>query len=272
MRYLIVSESDVYAHHIAVVLRAGLETVEIQTNSLMPLPGTGAWLEVETVDAVVLDVSGMSRTCGAACVRRWGLVLAEKLPLMVVAAPGAPQDVPAMVQAGACGVHDRGEDVRVLRARLQALTLRWQGHCSPELRRGPLRLDLVKRQVWVSGVPVYLTRMEFSILALLMRCYRKNLQRSDLMMRLYTDPPESGGGHILAVMMGRLRKKLGAYGLDSSLETVRGVGYRLDLGVDIAPGVVTNPRARSAGRRGSLRVRARSAGWGWSAGAGREAV
>ncbi|WP_436883359.1 winged helix-turn-helix domain-containing protein [Enterobacter asburiae] len=265
MRYLIVSESEVYAHHIASVLRAGLETVETQTSTVSPLPGTLVFLKLEAVDAVVLDVSGLSRTCGAAIVRRWTLVLEGNIPLLVVTASDMPLDIPAMVQAGACGVHDRREDVRILRARLQALTLRWQGHSSSVLRQGLLCMDLVTRQVRVRGEAVCLTRMEFSILALLLRYHRKTLHRNDMMLRMYSELPESGGGHVLAVMMGRLRKKLAVYGLDTSLETVRGFGYRLDLGA-------TMPRAcRPVVRQVAMRARARHAGWSWSVDAGRVA-
>lgn len=98
----------------------------------------------------------------------------------------------------------------------------------PDIRRGdgPLRvgaiaLDAEARSVEVEGAPVELTRVEFDILAALMRRPGSASTRRALVEAAL----EQGSERTLDVHVSRLRRKLGAAG--RQIVTVWGIGYKI---------------------------------------------
>ncbi|GAA4754912.1 response regulator transcription factor [Gordonia alkaliphila] len=125
---------------------------------------------------------------------------------------------------------------RVLIARIDAMLRRpRQADAEPEPdappRRvrelGPVIVDLDARQVWVGGNHVHLTRTEFDILAALIRRPGVVVTREHLMNTVW-DSDWVGDTHVVDVHIGSLRRKLDDRGDDRLIETVRGVGYRID--------------------------------------------
>jgi DNA-binding response OmpR family regulator len=114
------------------------------------------------------------------------------------------------------------ELVERVRARLRRPHLQAQG----ALQLGAVRLDPVSREVHVGGRPVELTRVEFDILAALARRPDAAVTRRWLVDNVL-DPDRDGTERTLDVHVSRLRKKLG---IDSLIETVWGIGYRLRPG------------------------------------------
>jgi len=91
---------------------------------------------------------------------------------------------------------------------------------------GYLCIDLVKRQVFVSGEPVHLTRKEFSILKMLVSNPGQVITQTQLLRDIW-GPTHADDTHYLRNFIGRIRQKL----RDDSdepryLQTEPGVGYR----------------------------------------------
>ncbi|NCJ06294.1 response regulator [Synechococcales cyanobacterium C] len=89
---------------------------------------------------------------------------------------------------------------------------------------GDVQLDLGRRSVAVEGEWVELPGREFALVEALMRHPGQVLSRTQLLDQVWGydyDP----GSNVVDVYVGYLRKKLGA----DTIETVRGVGYRLKL-------------------------------------------
>jgi DNA-binding response OmpR family regulator len=89
---------------------------------------------------------------------------------------------------------------------------------------GPVVLDLMTRQVQVSGQPIELSAREFILTETFMRHAGQVLSREQLLDLAWGygyDP----GSNIVDVYVGYLRKKLGS----GAIETVRGMGYRMVL-------------------------------------------
>lgn len=87
---------------------------------------------------------------------------------------------------------------------------------------GSITLDLYTRQVQVAGQFIDLSAREFTLMETFMRNVGQVLSREQLLDRVWGydyDP----GSNIVDVYVGYLRKKLGS----DSIETVRGMGYRL---------------------------------------------
>jgi two-component system phosphate regulon response regulator PhoB len=94
----------------------------------------------------------------------------------------------------------------------------------PKLRVGDFVLDELRHEVHVKNQPVNLTALEFRLIALLMENTGFVLERDRLLERVWgygsNVTTRTVDTHIM-----RLRSKLGDAG--SSIETVRGIGYRL---------------------------------------------
>ncbi|WP_228019175.1 winged helix-turn-helix domain-containing protein [Brachybacterium epidermidis] len=95
-----------------------------------------------------------------------------------------------------------------------------------------LVLDLYGRRVRIDGQDVDLTYKEFELLAHLARNARRTVSREELMTTVWSDAPAETGERTVDVHVRRLRTKLGRY--RKLVSTVRGTGYRLDPGSDVA--------------------------------------
>jgi two-component system response regulator QseB len=90
------------------------------------------------------------------------------------------------------------------------------------LRAGTVVLDLRTRRASTDGRTVDLTAREFTMLEVLIRHAGQVLSREQLLSHVWGydyDP----GSNVVDVYIGYLRRKLGS----NSIETVRGMGYRL---------------------------------------------
>lgn len=89
-------------------------------------------------------------------------------------------------------------------------------------------LDVADRRLRLDGAPVDLTRLEAEVLGYLQGHAGRAVRREDLLRDVWGHE-WTGGSNVVEVVVSSLRKKLGDRA--ASLETVRGVGYRLrDLG------------------------------------------
>ncbi|MDO5645971.1 MAG: winged helix-turn-helix domain-containing protein [Dermabacter sp.] len=95
-----------------------------------------------------------------------------------------------------------------------------------------LVIDLYGRRVRLSGEDVDLTHKEFELLAFLARHPREVVGRDQLMESVWRDPSGDTGERTVDVHIRRVRNKLGRY--RKLISTVRGAGYRLDVGSDVA--------------------------------------
>lgn len=95
-----------------------------------------------------------------------------------------------------------------------------------------LVIDLFGRRVRIDGQDVDFTYKEFELLAQLARVARRTISRTELMETVWAEAPEDTGERTVDVHVRRVRTKLGRY--RRLISTVRGAGYRLDPGSDVA--------------------------------------
>lgn len=113
-----------------------------------------------------------------------------------------------------------------LLARLRALTRRGPVERPVVLEVGSLRLDPASHKVWRDDAQIELSAKEFTLLEVFMRNPGKVLSRVDLLERGWDIAYETRS-NVVDVYVRYLREKIDRpFGCDS-LETVRGVGYRL---------------------------------------------
>lgn len=118
-------------------------------------------------------------------------------------------------------------------ARRRALAATAVSPSSPSTRGDTaLVLDLYGRRVRIDGQDVDLTYKEFELLAHLARNARRTVSREELMTTVWSEAPAETGERTVDVHVRRVRSKLGRY--RKLVSTVRGAGYRLDPGSDVA--------------------------------------
>ncbi|HET9315730.1 MAG TPA: response regulator transcription factor, partial [Vicinamibacteria bacterium] len=114
-----------------------------------------------------------------------------------------------------------------LMARLRAL-LRRDPAQQPErlLRRGEVTVDFQRRQAWVGGTEVPITRREMEVLSRLAWGGGRAVSRDDLLEEIWGEATLESAAS-LEVIVSRLRNKLEPAGRGSLIRTVRGHGYAL---------------------------------------------
>jgi two-component system OmpR family response regulator len=115
---------------------------------------------------------------------------------------------------------------RVLMARLRALLRRGTPERPTVLTADGLSLDPARMVVERNGVPIRLTRREFGLLEFLMRRKDTVVTKTDIVSNVW-DAHYGGPANIVEVYMSYLRRKIDTPFGTNTIETIRGVGYRL---------------------------------------------
>jgi two-component system, OmpR family, response regulator len=175
-------------------------------------------------DAVVLDVMLPGRDGFEVCraLRESGFWT----PILMLTARDAVEDRVAGLDGGADDYLTKPFSFEELLARLRALIRRGAGERPAVLEVGSLRLDPASRRVWRGEAELDLSAKEFALLETFMRRPGDVLTRLDLIEHAW-DYGYENRSNVVDVYVGYLRAKIDRPFGVASIETVRGVGYRL---------------------------------------------
>jgi two-component system OmpR family response regulator len=218
---VLVVEDDV---KMAGLLRRGLREEGYAVD--VARTGTDAvWMgQAAEYDAIVLDLM-LPGLDGAAVCRRWR-ESGVWAPVLMLTARDAVDDRVAGLDAGADDYMAKPFAFAELLARLRALARRGAGERPPVVEVDDLRLDPATRQVWRGDVEIRLSSKEFALLETFMRRPGQVLSRLQLLEHAW-DYAYENRSNVIDVYLRYLREKIDRPFGRNSLETVRGVGYRL---------------------------------------------
>jgi two-component system OmpR family response regulator len=111
-------------------------------------------------------------------------------------------------------------------ARVRALVRRGSLERAASMAVGDLRIDSAAHTVYRGATRITLTTKEFGLLEYLMR-HRGQAVSRDRLIDAVWDYAYDGDSNIVDVYIARLREKVDRPFHRSTLETVRGIGYRL---------------------------------------------
>jgi DNA-binding response OmpR family regulator len=174
-------------------------------------------------DLVVLDL-GLPRVDGQEALRRIR-GRGERLPVLILTARSSVEDTVTGFDGGADDYVTKPFRFEELLARIRVRLRDRNADAggSTVLRAGDLALDLRTRHATVGHRSIDLSAREFALTETLLRHSGQVLSREQLLNHAWGydfDP----GSNVVDVYIGYLRKKLG----DGHIETVRGMGYRLN--------------------------------------------
>ena len=185
-------------------------------------------------DAMVLDVM-LPDVDGFSLCRRLR-VEGVWVPVLMLTALDDVRDRVRGLDVGADDYLVKPFDFAELSARLRALFRRGAPPRPAVLEVGDLQLDPASRDVRRARDPITLTAREYALLEYLMRHPGQTFSRTHLAEHIW-DEAYDGDLHVVSVYVSYLRDKIDRPFGRSSLQTVRGAGYRLrdDLAAPAAP-------------------------------------
>lgn len=217
MTRILIAEDE---QRIVAFLEKGLRSHGYSTVAVDRVADAVALARDESFDLVILDlglVDGDGREVLRA-VRTRG----DRLPIVVLTARDGVDDTVGSLEDGADDYVTKPFRFEELLARIR-LRLRTEPATeSTVLAVGDVSLDLRSRRAGRDDRAIELTAREFALLETFMRHPGQVLTREQLLSHVWGydfDP----GSNVVDVYVRYLRKKLG----DGAIETVRGMGYRL---------------------------------------------
>jgi two-component system OmpR family response regulator len=175
-------------------------------------------------DAIVLDVMLPGRDGIEVCreLREAGVWS----PVLMLTARDGVEDRVAGLDAGADDYLPKPFSFAELLARLRAVARRGAPERPAIVAVGDLRIDPATRQAWRGETEIHLSGKEFALLETFMRRPGQVLSRLQLLEHAW-DYAYENRSNVVDVYVRYLRDKIDRPFARDSLETVRGVGYRL---------------------------------------------
>jgi DNA-binding response OmpR family regulator len=223
MRILVVEDEE----RIAGFIKKGLEeesyAVDIASDGSSALDWvTGASYELILLDVMLPGLNGFE-VCRI--LRERGVTT----PILMLTARDEVDDRVTGLDAGADDYLPKPFAFKELLARIRALIRRSTSATtlSTVLKLADLELDTVTHQAKRGQREIELTTKEYALLEYLLRNPRRPLSRT-LIRESIWDYDYYGSSNVVDVYIGHLRKKLEANGEPPLIQTVRGVGYKID--------------------------------------------
>lgn len=220
MRILLVDDDELLTQRLAEFLASHSYAVDIA------LDGEAGWdyTQAAIYDLIVLDIN---------LPKLDGVRLCQKLrrnkynsPILLLTAKGDSSDKVMGLDAGADDYLVKPCTLEELSARIRALLRRPQTAVSPLLKWGGITMDPGTCEVTCQGKLLPLSPKEYGLLDLFLRNPKRVFSSSIILEHLwgFDDAPDK---ETIRTHIKRLRQKLKAVGLENMIDTVYGMGYRL---------------------------------------------
>lgn len=221
MRILVIEDEKQLRELVAARLREEGHAVDAVADG-----DEGLFYAVEyPIDLAVIDL-GLPGKPGLEVIRE--LRAADKdYPVLILTARDRWNEKVEGLEAGADDYLTKPFHMEELIARVHALLRRSAGHAAPEVRFGPLKVNLSSQDVLLDDQPVSLTSFEYRVLEYFALHPGQVVSKMELNEHLY-DEDADPDSNVIEVLIGRLRRKLDPEGEWQPIETLRGRGYRFN--------------------------------------------
>lgn len=223
MRILIVEDQE----KLAKLLKKGLESKGYTADYVTDGEKGQNRIELysQDYDLIVLDLMMPIKNGFEVCknVREKGV----SIPILVLTARDSTDDKTHALDSGADDYIVKPFSFKELLARIRALLRRPRKSLPAELKIRNITLNTMARKVYCDGKEIKLTLKEFGLLEYLIRNSGQVVNREQILNNLW-DFSFDSFSNIVDVHIKNLRKKLNDNKKGNLLETIRGVGYRIN--------------------------------------------
>jgi len=210
---------------VAAAIKRGLEAEGFAVDAVFD-GDDGLWMAREQpYDAIVLDLMlpGQNGYQICAALRDEG----NWTPILMLTAKHGEYDEAEAFDTGADDFLAKPFSYVVLVARLRSLLRRGARERPVELNVAGLRLDPAGRRAWRDATEIRLTAREFAVLEFLARRVDEVVSKSEILGAVW-DYEFEGDPNNVEVYVRRLRRKIDEPFDTSTIDTIRGAGYRLN--------------------------------------------
>ena len=221
MRVLVVEDEP----RMARLIRQGLEEDAYAVDLIENGADVLDWVQSAEYDLLLLDIM-LPGLDGLEVCRR---LRAEgyTMPILMLTALGTLPDKVSGLDSGADDYLVKPFAIEELTARMRALARREQPQKRATLQVADLTLDPAAKIAQRGDHKIELTAKEYAILELLMRNPGQVLSRDQIIDHVWNMDYDAES-KLVEVYMYNLRKKIDSNGTPKLLQTVRGLGYRID--------------------------------------------
>ena len=219
MRVLIVEDEPSMANSLRVGLESEGYIVDVSHDGI-----DGLWRATEfSYDAMVLDLMlpGLNGFLVARRLRAAG----RDVPILMLSAKDGDLDQAEALDTGADDFLGKPFSYPLLLARIRALIRRSSSRLSSVVEVGDLRVDVSAHRCWRGDVEIELTAREDALLEYLAHRAGDVVGKAELLRHVW--PDEDTDVNAVEVYIGYLRRKIDTPFGRTTIETVRGRGYRL---------------------------------------------
>jgi two-component system OmpR family response regulator len=220
MRLLVVEDETKLAAYLKRGLEADGHAVDVASDG-----EEGLWFaRNQPYDVIVLDILLPKYNGYRVC----ATLRAESdwTPILMLTAKDGEFDIAEALDSGADDYLTKPFSFVVLSARIRALARRGAPARPTILEVGDLRLDPAAHTAARAETEIALTAKEFALLEYLMRHPGEAVSKADILNAVWNWDFE-GDPNVVEVYIGYLRRKVDEPFGRTSIETIRGVGYRL---------------------------------------------
>ena len=178
-------------------------------------------LDLILLDLMLPDISGLE-ICKQ--IREEGIMT----PVLMLTAKGSVDDKVTGLEIGADDYLTKPFDVKELLARIHALLRRPPQSISTKIKIGDITILPEKRKVYWLDEEVKLTLREYELLEFLATHPNQIINREQIIDKVW-DTNYNAFSNVIDVHMKNVRKKLKIAEDNPLIETIRGIGYRMNI-------------------------------------------
>ncbi len=176
-------------------------------------------------DMLILDL-GLPELDGIEVLKRYR-GKGETSPVLILTGKNQTHQKEQGLDAGADDYMTKPYDIRELCARVRALLRRSSSSLSNVLKCGNISMDTERAEVKVGDNIVKLVQTEYLLLEFLMRNKGRVFSADELLRSCWDSDTEATEGAVRTYVT-RIRKKIDQDGSKSMLQSIYGLGYKLD--------------------------------------------
>ena len=228
MTVLVVEDDEIIAEGLAISLeQEGYQVLKAETQAkALELLESDAEIDISLLDINLPDGDGYT-VCKQ--IRK-----KSRMPIIFLTACDDEIHTVLALEQGADDYISKPFRIRELLARMKAILRRSGAYADTQekdksiISVGDAKVNIHTAKVYREDEEIVLTAMEYKLLLIFIQHRGENISRQQILSQIWDDAGDFVNDNTLSVYIKRLRKKLGDSEDSQLIQTVRGIGYRME--------------------------------------------